>query len=447
MADGAQATGRCGIDTVEIARVERLLRETPAADLAKLFSAEELRDAGEGPGRAASLAARFAAKEACLKLFPRETALGKLGQADFAVARDNYGAPRVVCSPAALDVLARNRVKAIALSLTHDRTSASAVALAEPSRAEPSSAGKLLYHLLPIRRRVILENLRRVYGDAVPDEEITRLAQAHYGHLGRLVLEFLWFPWIPAARRAAMVRVENLQALESALAQGKGVLVLTGHFGNFEVATAAGLDSYPYARGRFWFVRRPIKPAWLDALLTRRFRRAGFGVLPKRGGLDAILDRLKRRRSGRVPVRPACGAEGRSRGGFLRPPGRNIPQPRDPCAQHRRAGRAGGELARARRASRAAIRGGARADRIRRRERGHQAQHPRLQRGTRAHDPAPSGAVVVGAPSLEGRRGCAENRNVLRKYSNRAASMTEDSRYLSAITHDTSPAPSNAART
>ena len=292
MTGAAGATGRCGIDTVEITRVERLLRETPAADLAKLFSAEELRDAGEGPGRAASLAARFAAKEACLKLFPRETALGKLAQADFAVARDNYGAPRVVCSPAALDVLARNRVKAIALSLTHDRTSASAVALAEPSRAGPSSAGKLLYHLFPIRRRVILENLRRVYGDAVPDEEITRLAQAHYGHLGRLALEFLWFPWISAARRAAMVRVENLQALESALAQGKGVLVLTGHFGSFEVATAAGLDSYPHARGRFWFVRRPIKPAWLDALLTRRFRRVGFGVLPKRGGLEAILDRL-----------------------------------------------------------------------------------------------------------------------------------------------------------
>jgi KDO2-lipid IV(A) lauroyltransferase len=292
MVNAAEAAGRCGIDTVEIARVERLLRETPAADLANLFAAEELRDAGEGPGRAASLAARFAAKEACLKLFPREAALGKLGQADFAVARDNYGAPHVVCSPAALDVLARNRVGGIALSLTHDRMSASAVALAEPARTTPSTAGKLLYHLLPMRRRVIRENLRRVYGDAVPDEEITRLAQAHYGHLGRLALEFLWYPWITAARRAAMVRVENLPGLESALAQGKGVLVLTGHFGNFEVATAAGLDRYPQARGRFWFVRRPLKPAWLDALVSRRFRRAGFGVLPKRGGLEAILDRL-----------------------------------------------------------------------------------------------------------------------------------------------------------
>ena len=292
MADGAGTAARCGIDTVEIARVDRLLRETPPEDLAKLFSAAELRDAGEGPGRAASLAARFAAKEACVKLFPRETALGKLGQADFAVERDNYGAPRVVCSAAALDVLARNRVKGIALSLTHDRTSASAVALAEPVNGSVPMAGRLLYHVLPIRRRVIRENLRRVYGEAVPDDEITRLAQAHYGHLGRLALEFLWFPWIPAARRATMVRVENIEALLSALAQGKGVLVLTGHFGNWEVATAAGLGSYPQARGRFYFVRRPFKPRWLDDLVTRRFVRAGFGVLPKRGGLDAILDRL-----------------------------------------------------------------------------------------------------------------------------------------------------------
>jgi KDO2-lipid IV(A) lauroyltransferase len=292
MADGAGTAARCGIDTVEIARLDRLLRETPPEDLAKLFSAAELRDAGEGPGRAASLAARFAAKEACVKLFPRETALGKLGQADFAVERDNYGAPRVVCSAAALDVLARNRVKGIALSLTHDRTSASAVALAEPVRGAVPMAGRLLYHVLPIRRRVIRENLRRVYGEAVPDDEITRLAQAHYGHLGRLALEFFWFPWIPAARRATMVRVENIEALLSALAQGKGVLVLTGHFGNWEVATAAGLGSYPQARGRFYFVRRPFKPRWLDDLVTRRFVRAGFGVLPKRGGLDAILDRL-----------------------------------------------------------------------------------------------------------------------------------------------------------
>jgi phosphopantetheine--protein transferase-like protein len=67
----ARAPVRCGIDTVEIARIERLLDETPASELDKIFSTRELTDSGDGPGRAASLAARYAAKEACVKLFPR----------------------------------------------------------------------------------------------------------------------------------------------------------------------------------------------------------------------------------------------------------------------------------------------------------------------------------------------------------------------------------------
>jgi len=285
------AASRCGIDTVEIARIERLLQQTPAEDLQKLFSADELRDS-EGPGRVASLAARFAAKEACVKLFAREAALGALGPVDFSVARDAYGAPRVVCSPAAQAVLGRNRITDISVSLSHDRISACAVALAHPQVSDAPWLGRLMYRVLPLRRRVILENLRRVFGDATPAAEIERLAQAHYAHLGRLLGEFLRFPWLSAERRRAMVRVDNLDALIAALEQGKGVLILTGHFGSFEVATAAGLDSYPQARGRFWFVRRPVKSEWLDALLTRRFRRAGFGVLPKRAGLEAILDKL-----------------------------------------------------------------------------------------------------------------------------------------------------------
>jgi len=294
MADAAAHAppGRCGIDSVEIARIERLLSETPRDGLERFFSARELADAGDGPGRAASLAARFAAKEACAKLFPRETARGQLVPEDFSVAQDNYGAPQVVAAPNAAAAMARHRIGRIALSLTHDRVSASAVALAEPAVTAVPLAGRILYRFFPLRRAVILANLARVYGDSVPEEEITRLAQAHYGHLWRLFGEFLKFRWLSPARKAALVRVENIDGLVAAVAMGKGVLVLTGHFGNWEVATIAGIGNYPEVRGRFHFVRRAIKPRWLDALVTRRFNKAGFGVLPKRGSLDAILETL-----------------------------------------------------------------------------------------------------------------------------------------------------------
>ena len=292
MADALAPAGRCGIDTVEIARIERLLAQTPAEDLRRIFSAEEIEDSGEGPGRAASLAARFAAKEACVKLFPHEAASGAIEPADFAVARDNYGAPRVVCGPRAANVMGRHRIASIALSLTHDRVSASAVALAEPARIAVPLSGRLLFRFFPLRRAIVLANLKRVYGETLAEEDIVALAQAHYAHLWRLAGEFLRFRWLSAARKAAQVRVEGVDTLVAALAQGKGVLVLTGHFGNWEVATVAGIANYPGVRGRFHFVRRAIKPAWLDTLVTRRFNRSGFGVIGKRGSLDQILDLL-----------------------------------------------------------------------------------------------------------------------------------------------------------
>jgi len=294
MADTGAGSNRCGIDTVEIARIEQLLRATPATDLGRLFSAQELADSGNGPGRAASLAARFAAKEACVKLFPREVALGEIEPADFSVARDNYGAPQVVASANARAVLGRHRIRSLSLSLTHDRTSASAVALAEAERTNVPAIGRFLYRFLPLRREVVLENLRRVFGATVAEEEIERLAAAHYGHLWRLAGEFLRFRWLSPARKLALVRVENVEAFLAARVQGKGVLILTGHLGNWEVATLAGIANFPEMRGRFHFVRRAIKPMWLDRLVTRRFNEAGFGVFPKRGSLDAMLERLER---------------------------------------------------------------------------------------------------------------------------------------------------------
>ena len=292
MAGAPLAGERCGIDTVAIARVARMLAANDAASLARLFSPRELADAGEGPGRAASLAARFAAKEACLKLFPRETALETIAAADFAVERDAYGAPQVVPGAAAEVVMGRYRIARIALSMSHDETNATAVAVAERAVTEAPAIGRLVYRCLPFRRPVVLENLRRVYGGRIDDAEIVRLAQAHYAHLVRLVGEFLRFRWLSDEKKAALVRVENIDLVRAVHARGKGVLVLTGHFGNWEVATIAGVRQVPEAQGRFHFVRRAIKPRWLEALVTRRFRRAGFGVLPKRGSLDALVERL-----------------------------------------------------------------------------------------------------------------------------------------------------------
>ena len=162
----------------------------------------------------------------------------------------------------------------------------------ESTRVRAPFIGRLIYRLLPVRRRVVLANLRRVFAGRTTEDEIIRLAQEHYAHLALSLIEFARFSFLSPARRAALVRVENAEACVRAGAQGKGVLILTGHFGNWEVATVAGIGNFPQYRGQFHVLRRPLHPAVLDRLVTRRFRRAGLGVLPKKGALDRILDRL-----------------------------------------------------------------------------------------------------------------------------------------------------------
>ena len=114
-----------GVDTVDIARFERQLERTPALR-------ERLFCAAERGLSTASLAARFAAKEALVKALGGS---GELGWQDIEVVRDEYRAPgfaRTTRLAAALD--ARGGAAAH-LSMTHDAGVATAfVVIESPGR-------------------------------------------------------------------------------------------------------------------------------------------------------------------------------------------------------------------------------------------------------------------------------------------------------------------------
>ena len=187
----------------------------------------------------------------------------------------------------------RHRIAGISLSLTHTEKSASAVALAVMSRVDVPWYGKALFHLFPVRRGVVLENLNRVFGGVIPEDEITRIAQAYYAHFAKFFVEFLKMPFLSAAKRKKLIRIEGGEHLERALELEKGVLLLTGHFGNWEVSTVAGIAQFKEYHGRFHFIRRPLQPEWLNDFVMRRFTKAGFGTLDKLGSLDDILELLE----------------------------------------------------------------------------------------------------------------------------------------------------------
>lgn len=101
-----------GVDIVEIERVAELLRRHGDRFRARVYTEREWEESG---GRAASLAARFAAKEAVIKaLGRREPALREIE-----VVRPPWSRPRLRLSGRAAEIAREQSVRELSLSLSH----------------------------------------------------------------------------------------------------------------------------------------------------------------------------------------------------------------------------------------------------------------------------------------------------------------------------------------
>ena len=111
-----------GIDVVDVARLERALARTPRLSQ-RLFT-----DGERAHGRAESLAARFAAKEAVAKALG---APGGLRWRDAEVVSDPGGRPHLVLHGGVAQEAHAQGISTWHLSLSHDGGVATAVVVAE----------------------------------------------------------------------------------------------------------------------------------------------------------------------------------------------------------------------------------------------------------------------------------------------------------------------------
>ncbi len=117
---------RTGVDLIEIARFERALQRHGERLLGRLFTARERAQCG---GKVASLAARFAAKEAAAKALG--TGIGAVRWVDLEVLTDARGAPALRLHGQAAREAASLGLTTWAVSLSHTATCAVAVVVAQ----------------------------------------------------------------------------------------------------------------------------------------------------------------------------------------------------------------------------------------------------------------------------------------------------------------------------
>ncbi len=146
--------------------------------------------------------------------------------------------------------------------------------------------------LLRIRRREVDAHLALAFPRETPSWR-RRVARASYVHLGREAVALFRMAGLDAEAVRARTTVEGLDALRSALAEGTGAVVVTGHLGNWEIGGAAvaargiGVDAVAKGMANRRFDR--------DLVATRE--RLGLEVV----GMEEAPRRLLRTlRAGRV---------------------------------------------------------------------------------------------------------------------------------------------------
>ncbi len=116
---------RTGVDLVEIERFASAYRRYSQRLLQRVFTATELAENG---ANLASLAARFAAKEAVSKAFG--TGIGKVTWQDIEICRGVSGEPVLQLRGAAAQLAAEQHLSAWSLSLSHTQQHAIAFVVA-----------------------------------------------------------------------------------------------------------------------------------------------------------------------------------------------------------------------------------------------------------------------------------------------------------------------------
>ena len=129
------------------------------------------------------------------------------------------------------------------------------------TQAIGAGLGLLVYRLVPSRRRVARINIRQAYPN-YSDEQIRALNVASFKSLGISVFETALAWWADRDYMRSICEVEGRQHLDDALARGKGVVLLTGHFTTLEIG-AMLIGLYTQLNGVYKKAHNPMFNAFM----------------------------------------------------------------------------------------------------------------------------------------------------------------------------------------
>src|SRR3989338_8075523 len=85
------------------------------------------------------------------------------------------------------------------------------------------------------RRHNAYADLKMVFQDRFDEKTLWEWVKKHYRYLGKTAMDIIRFPSLDQSYVRRMVDVNHIERFHEAIAEGRGVILLTAHFGNWEL--------------------------------------------------------------------------------------------------------------------------------------------------------------------------------------------------------------------
>jgi Kdo2-lipid IVA lauroyltransferase/acyltransferase len=149
--------------------------------------------------------------------------------------------------------------------------------------------GGFFYRRFGIRKKITLDNLEHAFPELSPAER-NRIAEGAFRGYIRSLVEGLWTGGATADEVRATTILRNPEVAREALARGKGLILMTGHFGQWEfVVSALPLNlGFPVIA-----VAQPQRNKHIDAIVTANRSRFGSGTVTMRQSVRDVYQLLR----------------------------------------------------------------------------------------------------------------------------------------------------------
>lgn len=150
--------------------------------------------------------------------------------------------------------------------------------------------GEVTYYAWPRGRRYAKENMARVLGNGAEGKTVGRLARQSLRNYCKYLVDFMRFPLLEADKIAELVAFSGWDNFDHALEEGKGVILVGMHLGNWDMGAAhIAVHQYPINVIAETFQPPPLN-RWVQGARTR----LGMKVIPMEHAVRPVIKALRR---------------------------------------------------------------------------------------------------------------------------------------------------------